>query len=43
MPKDLEEKCKKVYLERLEEEKEKEKKTPKVVLKVRTYDILIIS
>ena len=27
MPKDLEEKCKKVYLERLEEEKEKEKNT----------------
>ncbi len=29
MPKDLEEKCKKVYLERLEEEKEKEKKHQK--------------
>lgn len=27
MPKDLEEKCKKVYLEKLEEEKEKEKNT----------------
>ena len=34
MPKDLDEKCKKVYLEKLEEEKEKEKNTKSSVKSV---------